>query len=81
MSKNSILLWATVAVICGFFIIWTAAGRPPYGPFNNMGFDSSWDCPPNATSSATVCIKKLPPQEPIGNLEAFLKRRSVPGQS
>jgi hypothetical protein len=60
MSKDSILLWATVAIIC-CFVIWTAAGRPPYGPFNKMGFDSSWDCPPNAKPSATVCIKKLPP--------------------
>jgi hypothetical protein len=61
MSKNSILLCATVVVICGLFIMWTAAGRPPYGPFNNMGFDGTWDCPPNATASSTVCIKKLPP--------------------
>ncbi|WP_159008624.1 hypothetical protein [Bradyrhizobium sp. S69] len=28
------------------------------GPFNNLGFDSNWNCPPNAKSSATVCIKK-----------------------
>jgi hypothetical protein len=57
LSKNSILLWASVAVICGF-VIWTATGRPRYGPFNNMGFDSSWDCPPNAKPSATVCVKR-----------------------
>jgi hypothetical protein len=57
VSKNSIPLCAAVPVIC-IFVIWTAAGRPPYGPFNNMGFDNSWECPPNATMSSTVCIKK-----------------------
>jgi hypothetical protein len=75
MSKNSIPLWAIVAVIC-VLVIWTAAGRPPYGPFNNMGFDSSWDCPPNATSSATVCIKKLPVPGPGRvNTQKFEARR------
>ena len=60
MNKRSIALGITIAFVCGF-VIWLAAGRAPIGPFNNMGFDSSWDCPPNATPAATVCTKKLRP--------------------
>jgi len=53
-------LWIVVAIICGFALL-SATGRPPFWAYNNMGFDSSWDCPPNAKPSATVCVKKLPP--------------------
>jgi hypothetical protein len=48
-----------IGVVCGL-VIWTALGKPPFGPFRNMGFDGNWDCPPNVKPSATVCIKKLP---------------------
>jgi hypothetical protein len=30
-----------------------------YGfPRRTMGFDNSWDCPPNATPASTVCVKR-----------------------
>ena len=59
MTNNRLAFWTIIAIVCGF-VIWTGMGRPPFGPFPNMGFDNSWDCPPNAKPSATVCIKKLP---------------------
>jgi hypothetical protein len=57
VKKNRVAFWIIIAIV-GVFVIWTGMGRPPFGPFPNMGFDSSWDCPPNAKPSATVCIKK-----------------------
>jgi hypothetical protein len=45
MRKDRLALWIAIAVICGL-AVWSAAGRPPFGPFNQMGFDSSWDCAP-----------------------------------
>jgi hypothetical protein len=58
MFKDKIALALVVAGIAAF-LVWTAAGSPPYGPWgSNMGFDDSWDCPPNVKPSATVCIKR-----------------------
>jgi hypothetical protein len=63
MNKEFVAIGIVTVIACGF-AIWTAAGRPPIGPFNNLGFDSTWDCPPNAKSSAVVCIKKpRPPKQ------------------
>jgi hypothetical protein len=53
MSKDVIGIGIVIVVI-GMLAMWMAS----HGPFNNMGFDSSWDCPPNATRASTVCIKK-----------------------
>ena len=53
MTRRSIAFGIAVIIVCGL-VIWTAFGRPPLGPFNNMGFGSDWDCPPNATPAATV---------------------------
>jgi hypothetical protein len=55
MTKRSIAFGIALIIVCGL-VIWTAFGRPPIGPFNNMGFGSDWDCPPNATPAATVCV-------------------------
>ena len=57
MNKKPLILWATCAAIA-VFIIWRSVGHPPIWPSGNMGFDNTWDCPPNATPASTVCIKK-----------------------
>jgi hypothetical protein len=59
LTNSRTAFWIIIGVVCAF-VIWTGLGKPPYGPFPSMGFDSSWDCPPNAKPSATVCHKKLP---------------------
>jgi hypothetical protein len=53
---------------------------PAAGPFNNLGFDSNWNCPPNAKSSATVCIKKPASANPRWTAALFplwVKMRSL----
>jgi hypothetical protein len=62
MTRRSVAFGIAVIIVCGL-VIWTAFGRPPIGPFNNMGFGSDWDCPPNATPAATVCVNKPVPHK------------------
>jgi hypothetical protein len=59
--ETKLVFWFIIAVICGF-VVWTATGRLPWSYGNgNIGFDSSWDCPPNATAATTVCVKRVNP--------------------
>ena len=60
MTRRSIEFGVVLIIVCGL-VIWTAFGRLPLGSFNNMGFGSDWDCPPNATPAATVCVKRAGP--------------------
>jgi hypothetical protein len=57
-DKNAIAIAAMIVFVC-IYLIWTAIGPSLRSQSNNMGFDKSWDCPPN-TGASTVCVKKKP---------------------
>jgi hypothetical protein len=59
MSKKDKILIAIATVIFGIFFAWSWSKPPSH---TLIGVEGTWDCPPNATPAATVCVKRVQPR-------------------